>query len=173
MNKKRKKTIRKDFKKIYRGQIPWSPKEFNKVNQEFHEFLQKPKDDWNLKRHQFSILDDETGVVENFQINQFNSMAQFSELMLKRYPDEVEYMAHSLRHTQIMRFIKDNEEALIKEGFLIQEEKQSGSKRELIEALCALPFSLKEVNEDGDEEFYFLYQEVIDKTWEIIKKNGG
>ncbi len=172
MKKKRKLIKRKDFKKIHRGLIPWSRTEFNKVTQEFHGLLQKPKDDWNLKRHQFSILDDETGKVENYQINPFNNSAQFSELMLKKYPDETEFMAHSLRHAEIMMFINDSKEDLIKEGFLIQEEKELLIKEELIESLCVLPFSFKILNEDGEEEFHFSYQEVVDRTWKTIGKKN-
>ncbi|MBF0570966.1 MAG: hypothetical protein HQL12_03745 [Candidatus Omnitrophica bacterium] len=68
----------------------------------------------------------------------------------------------------IINFLDKYRSELIKEVFLGEAPRDLGIKRELMDSLCVLPFSLEQVDSQGDKSYNFLYREVIDTTWAKI-----
>ena len=64
----------------------------------------------------------------------------------------------------IINFLDKYRRELIKEGFLGKEAHERGIKWELIDSLCVLPYSLEQVDSQGDKSYNFLYREVINAT---------
>ncbi len=161
-----------DIEDISKGRIPWNKEGFQVVNKELARLLNTPKDDWDLHEQTISLKDWDHEAIE-FKPNPFQPMGQISHFMKALYPDKKEFLAHFFRYNNMIRFLKEHEEALIKEGLIKRGEKFHMIKDELLESLCLLPFTVLRETYGEFEDYYYDYSQVVDKSWEFIRKNKG
>jgi len=138
------------YKKAYKGLIPWSRGEWDKAVE------------WEMKRS--------TGSRGNWcmviKLNWINIYFN------KTYSPELS-LAHSVRYNWIMLFLLNQYKSkLIDEGLIIATEDNILTNPALIEALCILPYSEEENDEQGELFYKFSYQEVINKARSIMKQSG-
>jgi len=157
-----------DIEDISKGLIPWDKRGFQLVNSKLTKLLNTPKDDWDLSSD-FSFLKDD--VAENiFKANPFAPMGQIARFMQKMYSDKRTFMAHFFRYNNIIRFLKEYEEGLCREGFIRRDANNHMIKDELLETLCMLPFSETRESYGEVEEYGFSYNEVVEKAWEMFRR---
>jgi hypothetical protein len=134
MTKKQKKEA-PDFDLAYKGMIPWSTKEFFGIYAKFS--TQKIKKA-NERANKGDLL------AETFQ---------------KEYPNVLEFTAHLHRFRLIRMFIFQYGRQLGKDGFYAPQG-EAGFRNELIDILCALPYSKEEKDPDGEKFYTFSYPQV-------------
>ena len=138
------------YKKAYKGLIPWSPDEWGKAIK------------WEMKRSTGSKGD--WGMV--IKLNWINIYFN------KTYSPEVS-LAHSVRYLWIMLFLLHQYKSkLIDEGLIIVTEDNNLFNPALLEALCVLPYSEEENDEEGELVYKFSYQEVVNKARSIMNQSG-
>ena len=123
-----------DLDLAHKGMIPWSTKEFY----------------WAFAKQQESKLN---------SISNFDDVVALAEIFQKRYPDDLTFKAHMYRFHLIKTFMFKNAAQLIKDGFAATEG-EAGFRRELMDILCTLPYSLEETGKNGDKTYTFLYTQV-------------
>lgn len=125
----------------HKGMIPWSAKEFF----------------WAYAEQRKSKLT---------SISNFDDVVALAEIFQKRYPDELTFKAHMMRFHSIKMFMFKNAAQLIKDGFAAIDG-EAGFRKELMDVLCTLPFSLEEMDKNGEKHYTFLYSQVKN---EALKK---
>lgn len=154
---------------ISHGKIPWNKKGFQVVNKELSRLLSTPKDDWNLSLQSISLKDLDQDSIE-FKPNPFQPMGQISNFMKEMYPDKKEFMAHFFRYNNMIRFLKEYEDDLMEEGLIKKGPKFHMIKDELLDSLCVLPFTVLRESFGEFEDYFYDYDDVVNKAWELLRK---
>jgi len=145
--------------KITKGLIPWSKDEFQKVNSHLYKILQTPRDDWDLK------YDSDIG------LDPFHPLSQISKYMKKRYKNKALFQAHLVRYNNMIRFLREYEQDLIKENLLIKDQSIQQIKEALLLSLCILPYEETRINHERKIEYVFAYPQVVSKAKEFLKNS--
>ena len=151
----------------YKGMIPWSREEFNWVNDTFKKRFKILKNGRDLDA-EYGEFKEGMFKAMGRQPKKFDNTILLGEIFLERYPDQVEYTAHFVRHHLIINFLDKYMNELVKEGFWDLKGHDAGIKLQLIDSLCTLVYSLEQIDGSGDKSHTFLYPEVIDATWAKI-----
>lgn len=133
----------------YKGLIPWSKEEFNWVEAEFHRLRAKQKG-----ANKSPGIHIETG------IGSMDNLILLFKIFQGRYSDEV-FMAHFIRHQQMLEFLSARKDGLIKEGLIREDGLRTVYQSVLIETLCVFPLTQEKLGPNGDKIYTFSYQEVV------------
>ncbi|MDE2009833.1 MAG: hypothetical protein KGJ09_07125 [Candidatus Omnitrophica bacterium] len=131
--------------KARKGLVPWSTKEFYEVFAKYAAIKRKSRN---------------AGVQNTFLV---------AEVLQKQYPNRLEFMAHMYRFRVMRDFLFKYGRQLVKEG-LAQKEGETDFRPELMDSLCALPYSAQEIDQNGDKVYTFSYSEV--KALTLKKMNA-
>lgn len=156
-----------DFEVFSKGTIPWSAEEYLEVMEWYEQLQSTPKDDWDLTEQGF-MIENEDGKIKKLKFNSFRAVTQLGFFMAKRYPKgEMPY--HTGRFMQINEFLSKFISDLKNDGLAESNEGEFEKIRyEVIQALCVLPYSKREIVE-GQEHHSFDYDEVVAKARELIE----
>ena len=145
----RKKQKAQDMNKAEKGLVPWSREEFNWVEAEFHRLRAKQKG-----ANKSPGIHIETG------IGSIDNLILLMEIFQGRYSNE-EFMAHFIRHQQLLEFLSMKKDDLIKEGLIKEDGSKTIYQSVLIDTLCVLGLTQEKLGPHGDKIYTFSYQEVI------------
>jgi hypothetical protein len=149
--------------RAYRGFIPWSRAEYDWALATLD--LRRKNMKGNLPlTEEYAHLKEEMTHLMGRELHNFNIMLLISEIFHQRYPDEIQFMAHSLRFHGIHRFLREHDRELTKMGLVSVRGNKHYVEPQLIESLCTLPYSRIENEDSEDISFHFLYDEVIKIT---------
>jgi hypothetical protein len=152
------------------GTIPWNADECSEVMAWYHDLVSTPKDDWDLNERGIAI-EDEEGSVTKLQFNQFHAMNQLGFYMANRF-DECVMPYHTFRFMQIMDFLQAHLSELHNDGLArVREDDGEDVCRELLQALCELPYSKVCETRNGGQRRDFDYDDVVRRTREIQKES--
>ena len=147
-----------------KGTVAWSVGECTEALKWYYQLLQTPKDDWDLTPRGGAIKD-KTGRICQFNLNMLNPKNQISKHLSERYGNMAAY--HSSRLQNIVDFLRDYSQKLEAEELGKQTDSGFEPCKELMEALCRLPYSKREIV--NDQMYHrFKYKEVIAKARELL-----
>lgn len=135
--------------KAKKGMIPWSKDEFNWVESEFHRLRANQKG-----ANKSPGIHTETG------IGCIDNLLLLMQIFEGRYSDE-EFMAHFIRHQQLLEFLSVKKNDLIKEGLIEEDGSRTIYQPVLIDTLCVLPLTQEKRGPNGHKIYTFSYQEVV------------
>jgi len=149
--------------KVYRGVFPWSAAEYNWIIAAFDE-RRKNKNE-NLKlAEDLTHIKEEMEHMRGKELENFQSLALFSDIFMKRYPKKLDFEAHFFRFHQINRFMQTYHNDLIKLKLVTVQGGKHHIAPQLIDSLCTLLYNQEETDESGDFSCTFSYKEVIAVT---------
>jgi len=148
MNKKRR-DEEPDMDSAYKGLVPWSREEFNWVEAEFHRLRANQKG-----------ANKSPGIHIATGIGSMDNLILLMEIFQGRYSNE-EFMAHFIRHQQLLEFLSVKKDALIKEGLIKEDGSKTIYQSVLIDTLCVLGLTQEKLGPHGDKIYTFSYQEVV------------
>ncbi len=179
-----------DLDGMFKGNLPWSAKEWREVYQWYHKLQETPKDDWSLDEmgltegqlkaalpeslHLMQELIDKGLLKEpraggNLAVrcNVFHPWHQLACFLMNRYPVNV-WFYHFHRFMTIGEFLLDHGDGLKRDG-LIRDSGQEWEeiRQETIEVLCLLPFT-KTYYINGEERHTLDYDEVVAESRRLI-----
>jgi len=157
------------YKKAHKGLIPWSYNEWNKAFEWEMKMMETPKDDWDLSPKSVKIIDEDTNEITIIKFNPLMIENQLSIYFNKTYSPELSF-AHNMRYHWIQHFLHQYKSKLIDEGLMIVKEDEMLVNNAVTKALCILPYSGEVKDEYGSSTYEFSYQEVLDKSWELLKQ---
>ncbi|MEO0127657.1 MAG: hypothetical protein ABIL44_07905 [candidate division WOR-3 bacterium] len=126
-----------------------------------------PKDDWDLKRRYFSIINSD-GKMKRYYFNPFDIDYQVRLFFMRKYGNKRDKIkAHMFRYWAVAKFFREHMSKL-KRMKLIRKTDAGYEliSESLIESLCVLPFSEKRII-NGIEDYAFSYEAVVKKAKEI------
>lgn len=132
---------------IIKGEIPWTIEGFQQVNVFLADLLKQPKDDWDL-------------TTSNFPLNMFDPMGQVAKYFRRTYGVGVLWKAHFIRYNNIIRFLQEHKESLIKKKFLADNQPMPLIKDRLLRVLCRAPFTEKRFTPEGSQ-YVLAYADVM------------
>jgi hypothetical protein len=150
--KKRQKSKAQDMNKAEKGMVPWSRDEFNWIEAEFHRLRANQKD-----ANRSPGIHIETG------IGSMDNLLLFMQIFQGRYSDE-EFMAHFIRHQQILEFLRTHADDLIQERLIEVNGPRTIYNAVLIDTLCVLPLTQEKLGPNGDKIYTFSYKEVVNAS---------
>ena len=148
MRKKQKAQVQ-GMNKAEKGMVPWSRDEFNWIEAEFH----------RLRAHQKGVSKS-PGIHIETGIGSMDNLILLMEIFQGRYSNE-EFMAHFIRHQQLLEFLSEKKDDLIKEGLIKEDGSRTIYQSVLIDTLCVLPLTQEKLGPNGDKIYTFSYQEVV------------
>jgi len=146
---KKKRRNSDDEIRAHRGLIPWSVQEYNWVMDAFMSRRKNIKGNLPLTK-EFAYIKDDLAYLSPGELYNLNSMLLVSMIFHERYPDEVEYTAHSLRFHEIKKFMHEYNNELFELGLTAGPEDIMNVKPQLLETLCTIEFSEEMVDESGE-----------------------
>lgn len=149
---------------IILGKIKWNRAGFDQLNGMLTQLLVKPKDDWNTA----DLEEFFSNELRMMGITPYDPMAQVYCYLADHYPDLNDAKAYFVRYNNILRFLRDYHNDLLKIGFVVKKGKQDLVKDELLEVLCEVPFH----GMDDKGQPVFAFDDVIDAAWARINKRG-
>jgi hypothetical protein len=160
-----------DREAVMKGTVPWSATECAEVIEWYHKTVTTPKDDWDLRERGF-VLRDDRGKASGFKLNMLQPINQLGFYMAKRYaPDVMPY--YTYRFMLIMDFLSEHQQDLLRDGLARPGGREFNEiRREVLEALCVLPFTKVTKGNDGAEQRAFDYKEVVLKVRELTHDDG-
>ena len=136
--------------KAEKGMVPWSRDEFNWIEAEFH----------RLRANQKGV-NKSPGIHIDTGIGSMDNLFLLMKIFQERYSNEVESMAHFIRHQQLLEFLSVKKDDLIKEGLIKEDGSRTIYQSVLVDTLCVLPLTQEKLGPNGHKIYTFSYQEVV------------
>ena len=151
-----------DLRKAFKGDIPWSFKDFNEIVEWEIKLRRTPQDDWNLSEMpKLDILDEETGEVQVLGFNKYHPINQLARHFFSRYRNGDVAVSHLHRYIKVKQFLSKQRERLMVEDWMEKDGKMVGYDTRLLRALCQITYTGR-FEEDGESFKDFDYDDVVE-----------
>lgn len=153
--KKKQRNKEQEMNLAYKGMVPWSRDEFNWIEAEFHRLKDEQNKRGKSKTGKLATIE-----TEDVRFN-CDNLLLLMEVFHKRYSNQVELMAHFIRHQQILDFLRTCGNDLIQEGLIEVNGPRTIYSTALIDTLCFIPLTQEKLGPNGDKIYTFSYKEVV------------